>query len=93
MQFFLTEVVARLVAAYFLFDTYRTLRRGLSHGSFVPFEPDVVNWILESFQDRAALTVHRKRTPIRFWISIGLDALLLVACFYIVVFGWRQVSG
>ncbi len=92
MQFFLHEIVARAVAAYLCFDTYRALHRGLSHGRFVPFEPDAVNWILDSFRDKAARTVHRDTTPMRFWISIGLEVLLLFACIYVAVFGWPQTG-
>lgn len=90
MQFFLYDIVARTIAAYLCFDTCRTLHRGLSHGRFVPFEPDAVNWILDSFRDTAGLTVHRDTSPMRFWISVGLEALLLLACIYVAVFGWPQ---
>ncbi|WNV08896.1 hypothetical protein [Tardiphaga sp. 709] len=93
MQFFFYEIVARVVSAYLCFDTYRTLRRGLTDGTFVPFEPDGVNWILDSFRDRAALTVHRDATPTRFWVSIGLEVLLLLACLYVAIFGWSQTGA
>jgi hypothetical protein len=92
MQFFLHDIVVRTLAAYLCFDTCRTLQRGLSHGRFVPFEPDAVNWILDSFRNKAALTVHRNTTPMRFWIAVGLEALLLFACIYVAVFGWPQTG-
>jgi hypothetical protein len=36
MQFFLYEMVARTIAAYLYFDTYRTIHRGLIDGRYVP---------------------------------------------------------
>ncbi|WP_445487991.1 hypothetical protein [Rhodopseudomonas sp. RCAM05734] len=92
MQFFLYEIVARTIAAYLCFDTYRTIHRGLIDGRYVPFESDAMNWILDSFRDKAALTVHRDATPIRFWISMGLELLLLLGCLYVATFGWPQTG-
>jgi hypothetical protein len=88
MQFFLYEIVARIVAAYLCFDCYRQLRNGLVERKIEYFNPGLINWILDSFLDDSLKVVHRDTAPIRYWMEIGIYATLLISCLVVAVFGW-----
>ena len=88
MQFFLYEIVARIVAIYLCVDSSRKLRLGLAERKIKPFNADVVNWFLDSFQDPANLIVHRDTAPITYWLSIGIEISIVVACLVVAIFGW-----
>jgi hypothetical protein len=88
MQFFLYEIVARIVAIYLCVDSGRRLRLGLAERKIKPFNADPVNWFLDSFLDPSSLVAHRDTAPIRYWISIGIEITLLVACLIVAIFGW-----
>jgi len=75
MQFFLYEIVARIVAIYLSVDSIRKIRLGLAERKIKPFNADVVNWILDSFRDPSSLIVHRDTAPVTYWISIGIEYL------------------
>lgn len=81
MRFFLTDIVARLVAAYVVFDCYRTMRGGLREGKIRIFNPDLLDW----FPYRPA---DRKATPVQFWLEMFIQAFALAAGVAIVIFGW-----
>src|SRR6516165_3131182 len=48
MQFFLYEIVARIVAIYLCVECYRELRNGLVERKIRMFSADFMNWILET---------------------------------------------
>jgi len=88
MQFFLYEIVARIIAIYLCVDCIRTVRYGLAERKIAYFNTDPVNWFLDSFLDPSSLVFHRDTAPIRYWISIGIEITLLVACLIVAIFGW-----
>ena len=85
MQFFLYEIVARIVAIYLCLDCSRTVSYGLVARKIAYFNPDFLDWVLDWWQHRV---VHRDAAPVRYWIQIGIQIILLVACFFVAIFGW-----
>ena len=80
MQFFLYEVVARIVAAYLCYDCYRDLRVGLIDRKIeYVHRSDLVNWVVDLFTDPAKQIAHRDTQPIQYGIQIvfhvGPDAV------------------
>ena len=89
MQFFLYEIVARIVAAYFCVDCYRKLRDGYADRKIAPpHSSDPINWILDAFMDPSIWVAHRDTTPIRYWIGMGLQIFGLAGCLVVAIFGW-----
>jgi hypothetical protein len=88
MQFFLYEIVARIVAIYLCVDCYRQLRNGLVERKIRIFSADFINWILDSFLDESIKVVHRDTAPVRYWIQIGIQMSLVVGCLGVAIFGW-----
>ena len=86
MQFFLTEILARIVAAYLAFDCVRKLRGGLREGKIGLFNPDLLDWFSYKPADRTA-------TPTQFWIEMGLQAIMLASCIVVVLFGWFRAGA
>ena len=85
MQFFLTEIVARIVAIYLFIDCSRKLWRGLIGRKIAYFNPDLLDWW--AYRD-----VHRETAPIRYWVEIGIRITLVVACLFVAIFGWWQTN-
>ena len=90
MQFFLYEIVARIVAIYLCFDCSRILWNGLVARKIEYFNSDLVNWFLDSFLDPSNLVVQRDAAPVRYWIEIAIQITLFVACLVVAIFGWWQ---
>ena len=88
MQFFLYEIVARIVAIYLCVECYRELRNGLVERKIRMFSADFMNWILDSFLDESIKVVQRDTTPVRYWIQIGVQISLVVGCLGVAIFGW-----
>jgi hypothetical protein len=88
MQFFLYEIVARIVALYLAVDCYRKVRRGLAERKIAHFNADVLNWLLLS-----DLVAERDAAPVRYWIEIGMRIIALVACLFVAIFGWWQPNS
>jgi hypothetical protein len=84
MQFFLYEVVARVVAAYLCFDCYRDLRTGLIDRKIGIYNPDLIEWLL----DWSNWAVHRDTQPIQYWIQIVVHVGVMLSCLAVAVFGW-----
>jgi len=84
MEFFLYQIVARVVAAYLFFDVSRFLWRGLverklsfeQHG-FMERLFNVPDWV-----------THRDTHPFRYWFLFALEVFTLLACLVVVIFGW-----
>ena len=70
MRFFLTEIVARIVAAWVVFDCYRKLQGGLRDGKIAIFNPDLLDWLTYAPADRAT-------TPVRFWLTMFIQAIAM----------------
>jgi hypothetical protein len=93
MQFFLYEIVARIVAIYLCVDCIRTVRYGLAERKIAYFNTDPVNWFLDSFLDPSNRVAHRDATPVQYWITMGLRITALVACLFVAIFGWLQPNA
>jgi hypothetical protein len=85
MQFFLYEIVARIVAIYLCVDCGLKLWGGLAERKIAHFNTDVVNWLL-----MPNLIAERDAAPVRYWIEIGLRFIALLACLFVAIFGWRR---
>ena len=84
MQFFLYEIVARIVAIYLFFDCSRKLWYGLKERKIAYFNSDPLNWLL----DWSNWVGDRDATPVGYWIQFGIQIILLVACLVVEIFGW-----
>jgi hypothetical protein len=80
MQFFLYEIVARVVAIYLGVDCYRKVRNGLVERKIAVFNSDLLDW--------SRWVVHRDDGPVGYWIQIGLQTSLLVSCVVVAIHGW-----
>ena len=80
MQFFLYEIVARIVAIYLCVDCGRKLWHGLGERKIAYFNPNLLDW--------SHWVADRDATPVRYWIQIGIQTILLVACLFVAIFGW-----
>ena len=85
MQFFLYEIVARIVAIYLCVDCSRSLWHGLVERKIAYFNDDLLDGLLV---DWSKVIAHRDATPVRYWIQIGLRTSCLVASFFVAIFGW-----
>jgi hypothetical protein len=87
MQFFLYEILARIVAIYLCVDCSRTLWSGLVERkiTYVLGRSDLLNWL---FAPTTKWTVERDAAPIRYWLTVGLQIFTLLACIVVVIFGW-----
>ncbi len=93
MQFFLCEIVARVVAIYLCVDCYHKLRDGFAERKIASYSSDPVNWFLDLFLDPSSRVAHRDATPVRYWMTIGLQVTALAACFVVAIFGWWQQNA
>jgi hypothetical protein len=82
MQFFLYEIVARIVAIYLCVDCSRKLWHGLAERKIVYFNDNLLDW--------SNWAAHRDATPVRYWIQVGIQIIALVACLVVAIFGWWQ---
>jgi len=87
MQFFLYEIVARIVAIYLFVDCWRTIRNGLIERKIAYFNDDLIDWLLIDWSN---WSIHRDAAPVRYWITIGLRIIFLVGCLGVAIFGWWQ---
>ena len=81
MQFFLYEIVARIVAIYLCVDCSRKLWYGLVERKIAYVNLDWLDWWTYG-------VAHRDAAPVRYWIQIGLQIIFLVACLFVAIFGW-----
>jgi 4-amino-4-deoxy-L-arabinose transferase-like glycosyltransferase len=80
MRFFLYEIVARIVAIYLCFDCSRKLWRGLVERKIAYFNDNFLDW--------SNWVAHRDAAPVRYWIQMGIQIIILVACLFVAIFGW-----
>ena len=88
MQFFLYEIVARVVAAYLCVDCYRRLRNGFAERKIASYSSDPVNWMLDAFMDPSIHVAQRDTAPVRYWLVMGLQMIALAGCSVVAIFGW-----
>jgi hypothetical protein len=89
MQFFLYEIVARIVAIYLCVDCGRTVWHGLVERKIRSFNTntDILNWLLD-WSTRQVF--HRDSAPVRYWMEMGLQVFALLGCLVVAIFGWLQ---
>lgn len=81
MQFFLYEIVARIVAAYLCVDCWRKIRAALVTRKIAIINADPLDWFSYSPADRDT-------APFTYWITIGLQAMYFVSCLVVTILGW-----
>lgn len=89
MQFFLYEIVARIVAIYLCIYCARTLWNGLVERKIAGFigHTDILDWLLD-WSRWSRQVFHRDTAPIRYWMEMGIQIIMLVACFFVAILGW-----
>jgi hypothetical protein len=89
MQFFLYEIVARVVAAYLCYDCGRRLWRGLNERKIAYYHSNtnLLDWFL--WTNRIA---DRDTAPIVYWITIGLHVFATLGCLGVAIVGWHANS-
>ena len=87
MQFFLYEIVARVVAIYLCVDCWRIIRNGLVERKIAYINDDFIDWLLIDWSN---WFIDRDAAPVRYWITIGLRIIGLVRCLVVAIFGWLQ---
>jgi hypothetical protein len=85
MQFFLYEIVARIVAAWLCFYCGRKVWYGLVERKIAYTNDDVVDWL---FIDWSKVIADRDTTPVRYWIQIVVQGLGVIGCLGVTIFGW-----
>ncbi|CAN7465925.1 hypothetical protein LJR220_004202 [Bradyrhizobium sp. LjRoot220] len=86
MQFFLCEIVARLVAIYLCADCCRLVRNGLFERKIEYINSDLLDWWSHD-------VIHRDTAPVRYWMLIGAEITSLAACLFVAIFGWWQPNN
>ena len=80
MQFFLCEIVARVVAIYFCVDAGCKLWNGLFERKAELCDDDILDsdpWIFQ-----------RDEMPVRYWMAMGSQIITFIACLVMAIFGW-----
>jgi hypothetical protein len=86
MQFFLYEIVARIVAIYLCVDCWRRIRNGFAERKIAyTGNGDLLGWLIF---DTSRWVAHRDTTPVRYWIQIGLQIFALVGYLGVAILGW-----
>ena len=95
MQFFLYEVVARIVAIYVGVDCLRKLQSGLVERKITSFlrGTGILDWVAEGLLGWPSQVFHRDTTPVRYWMEMGHQAAAFLACLAVAIFGWWQPSA
>ena len=88
MDFFLYEILARVVAAYLFVDCIRTLRRALIERKIRIYTADVIDWMLSSLRDPSLRIVQRDAAPIRYWMLVVVQITFVLGCLGVAIFGW-----
>ncbi|MGH6710288.1 MAG: hypothetical protein ACREEK_15085 [Bradyrhizobium sp.] len=85
MQFFLYEIVARVVAIYLCVDCNRRFWNGLAERKIEIVSDDILDWSTWVFQ--------RDEMPVRYWMSMAGNITTLLACLVVAIFGWWHPNG
>ena len=84
MQFFLYEIVARVIAIYLLIDTGRALWYGLAERKTA-----VANYMfMDAFVRLPDWSADRDSAPFQYWFLIIGQVFGLLVCLVIAIFGW-----
>lgn len=84
MEFFLYEIVARVVAIFFFIDGSRALWNGLAER-----KTSVANYeFMDMFVRLPDWSAQRDTAPFRYWWLIGGQVFMLFVCLVMAIFGW-----
>ena len=83
IEFFLYEILGRIVAAYLCFDCYRELKHGILEGKIRYFNPSIFLVVT----GRRMFAV-RDTEPWLYRMEMGNRVFILLACLFVAVFGW-----
>ncbi|MCB1539913.1 MAG: hypothetical protein KDJ25_03390 [Rhodoblastus sp.] len=81
MDFFLTQILARLVGGYLAYDCARSVWCGLRNGKIRLFQSGYVVWW-------PVQEVERDAAPLLFWIQIAIQTFLFFPCLVFAIVGW-----
>ena len=83
------DVGYRVVAIALCFYCGRQLWYGLVERKITSFDghTDVLDWLLDWSKSQV---FHRDTAPVRYWITMGMQTFVMVACFIGAVIGWWQ---
>ena len=87
MQFFLCEIVARIVGIWVCYNCGLTLWNGLAERKIAYFNDDLIDGLLV---DWSKVIAHRDTMPVRYWIQIGLQISFVAGGLGVAIFGWWQ---
>ncbi len=90
MRFFLYEIVARIVAIWVGYGCGRTLWNGLMTRRIRYYNGDLIDGLLV---DWSKVIADRDRTPVRYWLEIGVWTFAVFGCIGVAIFGWWQPDG
>lgn len=82
MQFFLEQIVARIVGAWVVVDCARMLRGAFRDGKIRGHNADFLNWW--------RWVADRQSEPVSFWIQVSLQIVFLLSGATIAIFGWLR---
>ena len=87
MQFFLYEILARVVATYFCFACSRTLWSGLVERRITLSVgiDSILDYLLPAPR---SWTFERDAAPVEYWITVGLRIVGVLACMAVAILGW-----
>jgi hypothetical protein len=88
MQFFLDEIVARIVAIYLCVYCSRKLWYGLVERKIAHWNDDVIDWLLV---DWSKVVARRDATPVQYWIPIALRIICVLGS--LAIFGWWRSNS
>jgi hypothetical protein len=79
------DIAYRLVAIALGVASGRQLWLGLAERKIRSFNPDLLDWSRQVFDRDAA--------PVRYWLEIGIQAMLMITCGIAGVIGWWQPTN
>jgi len=84
MQFFLDQIVARVVAIYLFFSCGSILWRGLVERKVRYYNGDIGGLLI----DWSKVIAYRDATPVRYWLMIFVWTFCVLGCAGVAIFGW-----
>ena len=85
MRFFFYEIVARIVTISLCLDCSRKLWHGLLERKIAYFNDNFLDW--------SNWIAQRDAAPVRYWIQMGIQIVILAACLFVAIFGWWQPNA
>jgi hypothetical protein len=76
------------------FDCGRTVWYGYVERKVRAFNThtDILDWLLD-WSSWSRQVFHRDTAPVRYWMEMGMQTTVLVACLVVAIFGWLQPNA